>query len=180
MNAAMGGEVMVFGSPMSRSLTGGSTYDDAFKRSVEVFSEMAAECEKFGGTIALEPLATKETDFMFTAQQGIDICEAVNNKHCRLHLDVKAMSDEPKAISQIIRDSAPWIEHFHANDPNLRGPGTGEVKYEPIYEALRDINYDKWVSIEVFKYDPSAPAIAKEGIEFLKAMEKKIMNSVEV
>ena len=180
LNAAMGGNVMVFGSPMSRNLVDGSSYEDAFERSVEVFSEMAAECDKFGGTIALEPLATKETDFMYTAQQGIDICEAVDNPHCRLHLDVKAMSDEDKEIAQIIRDSAPWIEHFHANDPNLRGPGTGEVKFEPIYEALRDINYDKWVSIEVFKYDPDAPTIAREGIEFLKAMEKKIMKSVEV
>lgn len=180
LNAAMGGDVMVFGSPMSRNLVEGSTYEDAFKRSVEVFSEMSAECVKFGGTIALEPLATKETDFMFTAQQGIDICKAVDSKHCRLHLDVKAMSDEDKTIDQIIRDSAEWIEHFHANDPNLRGPGTGDVKYEPIYEALRDINYDKWVSIEVFKYDPSATEIARTGIEFLKGMEAKIMNSAGV
>lgn len=180
LNAAMGGEVMVFGSPMSRNLVGGSSYEDAFERSVEVFSEMAAECESFGGTIALEPLATKETDFMYTAQQGIDICEAVNNPHCRLHLDVKAMSDEDKEISRIIRDSAVWLEHFHANDPNLRGPGTGDVVYEPIYEALRDINYDKWVSIEVFKYEPDAPTIAREGIAFLKAMEQKIMKSIEV
>ena len=163
---------------MSRNVPKGSTYEDAFKRSVDVFSEMAEECEKQGGTIALEPLGHVETDFITSAEEGIEIIKAVNSPACRLHLDVKAMSYEDKPINQIIKDSAPWLEHFHANDPNLRGPGTGEIDYVPIYEALGEINYDKWVSIEVFKYDPDAPTIAREGIEFLRKMEKEILEKV--
>ncbi|WP_156346098.1 hypothetical protein [Verrucomicrobium spinosum] len=40
------------------------------------------------------------------------------------------MSDESTPIPDIIRQSKDWFIHFHTNDPNLLGPGMGEVKYE--------------------------------------------------
>lgn len=180
INAAMKGEVLVYGSPMTRNIEKGMSYSEAWDRSVEAYGEIASECEKLGGILVLEPLGHVETDFLTTAEEGIKMIKDIGSSACRLHLDVKAMSYEEKEIGQIIKDSAPWFEHFHANDPNLRGPGTGDVKYEPIYEALCDIKYDKWVSIEVFKYYPSAQEIARSGIEFLKNMEDKIMNSAGV
>jgi sugar phosphate isomerase/epimerase len=178
LNAAMQGEVLVYGSPMTRNVEEGMTYEQAWKRATDSYREIAQECEKLGGILVLEPLGHVETNFLTSAEEGIKMIKDIGSDSCKLHLDVKAMSYEDKAIDQIIRDSKEYFEHFHANDPNLCGPGTGEVKYEPIYQALGDINYNKWVSIEVFKYEPDAQTIAREGIEFLKKMESEILNKV--
>ena len=48
------------------------------------------------------------------------------------------------------------------------GPGWGAVDFEPIFEALRDIDYKNYVSVEVFKFDPGPEAIARKSIEYMK------------
>ena len=78
------------------------------------------------------------------------------------------MSDERKAIPDIIRESRTHIAHFHANDPNLRGPGFGDVKFEPIAEALKEIGYGGYVSVEVFDYSPDPETIATQSLAYLR------------
>ncbi|MCX5643377.1 MAG: sugar phosphate isomerase/epimerase [Phycisphaerae bacterium] len=74
-----------------------------------------------------------------------------------------------QVVANVIRSvRASDIGHFHVNDPNLYGPGMGEVDYAPIAEAVREVGYDKWLSVEVFKYDPDPETIAQKSIDYLR------------
>ena len=163
-----GGKIMVWGSPKARTTLQEWPYEEAFARGAEVVRAVAEEAGKYGVTIAMEPLGRTETNFLNTAEETIRFCKLVDHPACKLHLDVKAMSDEPKPIPQIIEESKEWTVHFHTNDPNLLGPGMGEVKYEPIIAALRKSGYSGWLSTEVFKYDLGPDVIAQRSIEYLK------------
>jgi len=167
--AAMGGRVMVWGSPKQRNVEAGEKYEDAKNRAADVLRRICEVAGPLGVTVALEPLPPEtETNFMTTAEETIGVIRAVNHPACRLHLDVKAMSSEDKPIPQIIQESREELVHVHANDPNLRGPGFGEVDFVPIAEALKKIGYDRYVSVEVFDYRPDGHTIASQSLEYLK------------
>lgn len=168
------GKVMVLGSPQQRNLLPGVSHDEAMDYAAETIRRAMPVLEEGGVTLALEPLATAEGDFLNTAELGIELARKVDSPNCRLHLDVKAMSSEEKSIPSIIRDSVDWLAHFHANDPNLLGPGMGEVAFEPIFEALKEVNYDGWVSVEVFDYAPGIETICEESIAYMKAVNGRI------
>ena len=58
--------------------------------------------------------------------------------------------------------------YFHANDPNLKGPGFGDMDFVPIAAALRDVGYDGVVSVEGFKFEEGAKVIATQSRENLR------------
>ena len=164
----LGGTVMVLGSPQQRNLLPGVSYDEAEGYAAEVLRGVMPTLERLGIVLAVEPLGPQEGDFMLTADQGRALIERVGSSQCRLHLDVKAMSSESIAIPEIIRANADILEHFHANDANRRGPGMGEIDFVPILRALDDIDYDGWVSVEVFDYEPGPDALAGGSLAYLR------------
>lgn len=168
----LGGKILVLGSPQQRKLLPGVAYNDAEQYAAEVLRAVMPTCADHGVTIALEPLGPSETDFMMTAKSGIELAKRVDSPHCKLLLDVKAMSSEQAPYESIILESREWLVHFHVNDPNLLGPGMGQVKYDRILPALAEINYHGWLSLEVFKYEPSPAEIARQSIEYLRQVER--------
>lgn len=167
----LGGTLMVLGSPLQRNLLPGVSHEQGNQLAAEVLRAAMPRCEALGVAIALEPLGPGETNFLNSAASAIELAQIVDSECCQLHLDVKAMSSEPKPFDQIIRESRDWTTHFHANDPNLLGPGMGEVDFHPIFSALKETDYDGWVSVEVFKYEPSPLEIAKQSIAYMRQVD---------
>ena len=166
--ADLGGAVMVIGSPKQRNLLPGVTHRQAMDFAAEVFRPALDPAARRGVTLAFEPLGPAETDFVNTVGEAIELVERLNHASFRLNLDVKAMSSEPAAIPDVIRSAAKYVAHVQVNDPNLLGPGMGDVQYEPIVAALREIGYDGWLSVEAFDFRAGAERIARMSIEYLK------------
>ena len=166
--SSLGGNIMVWGSPQQRSLEPGWDYGESVERAVEVLRPAAEHCAALGIAIAMEPLARSETNFLNTAEETAALIDLVDHPSLQLHLDVKAMSSEQKSLEDLVRDNASRIAHYHANDPNLLGPGMGEVDHTPAAQALHEIGYQGWISVEVFKYEPSPDEIARQSMEYLQ------------
>lgn len=170
----LGGSIMVFGSPMQRNLLPGVSHEEAMRYAADVFQAAMPTLEQLDVTLAVEPLGPAEGNFLLTAADGVRLIEMVGSPNCRLHLDCKAMSTESTPIVDIIRRSAPWLVHFHANDPNRQGPGMGDLQFVPILEALGEIDYRGWISVEVFDYSPGPERLARESIEYLERCAEEV------
>jgi sugar phosphate isomerase/epimerase len=167
----LGGTIMVLGSPKQRNLAPDMEKAEGMKNAAEVLRAAMPSCEQAGVTIALEPLAPNETNFLISAAEGAELIDLVGSPHCQLHLDCKAMCAESTPIPDLIRRHRDEMVHFHANDPNLQGPGFGKLDFLPIMKALSDINYRGWVSVEVFDYSPGPEWLARESIDYLRKCE---------
>jgi len=166
--ADLGGTIMVVGSPKQRNVLEGVSHGQAWDWTAATFRDAVKRAEDRGVTICLEPLSPAETNFINTAAEAMAFTSAFNSPAFKIILDVKAMCAEAKGMPQIIRESSPHFAHFHANDRNLKGPGFGEVDFRPIASTLREVGYNGYVSVEVFKFEEGPEVIAGRSIEYLK------------
>lgn len=164
----IGGKVLIFGSPKQRNVGRDVTYNQAFGYAREIFEQAMPVCEVRGVTICMEQLTHLETNFCQTVAETVELIEAVNHPNFQLLLDVKAMAFQGKSRAELIRENARYLKHFHANDENLNGPGWGNVDFGPIFQALKDINYQRYVSVEVFHFEPGPEAIATKSLEYMR------------
>ena len=57
---------------------------------------------------------------------------------------------EEKHHAEAIRTVAPVLAHFHVSENDRGVPGSGQVRFEEAFTALREIGYDNWITIEAF------------------------------
>ena len=166
--ADLGGQCLVFGSPRQRWVAPELAYQEATALALETFAACAREAERRGVTFCLEPLPPPEANFMTTTAETIEMVNAIDSPNLRMILDVKSMASEDRPMPELIRDAAPYLAHFHANDANRRGPGFGAVDFRPIFAALAAVGYSGYVSVEVFDYSPSPEVVARESLRYLR------------
>jgi sugar phosphate isomerase/epimerase len=165
---ALGGTLMVLGSPKQRSLLPGVTREQAFEFAADTLTRAMPEVASHGVTLCLEPLSPAETDFMNTCAEATPLIERIGHPNVKLHLDVKAMSSESASVETLIRRYGASAGHFHVNDTNLKGPGFGDTDFVPLFKAIEESGYDGWISVEVFDYKPDPEAIATGSVEYMK------------
>jgi sugar phosphate isomerase/epimerase len=175
--ADFGGKVLVCGSPQQRNLLPGVSRDEAMKHAADVFRAALPVLEQTDVVVALEPLGPQETDFLVTTDDAVELAGMIGSPQVRLHLDCKAMATESKPISELILQHHAMLAHFHANDANLQGPGFGQVDFLPILQALGQVDYRGWVSVEVFDYAPGIERLARESIEYMQGCLAKLAES---
>ncbi len=166
----LGGSLMVLGSPLQRNRLPEVSKPQAFEFALDTIKQAMPRLGELGIRLCIEPLGTVETNFINTCAEANELIQAVDHPLCVLHLDVKAMSaecnteDNGVAIARLIREQIKHTGHFHANDPNRRGPGFGPMPFAPIMKALQESRYAGWVSVEVFDYSPDPETIARESL----------------
>lgn len=170
--ADIGGTIMVFGSPKQRDVLPGVSHQQAWDWAAETFRRPVARAEERAVTLCLEPLSSANTNFINTAADAIRFIKPFNSARFKIILDTYAMCAESKPVPQIIKESSPHFAHYHANDRNLKGPGFGDVDFQPIAAALHATGYAGYVSVEVFNFDEGAERIAVDSLKYLRQMFK--------
>ena len=104
-----------------------------------------------GVQLAVEPLNRFETDFCNTARQAVDLVRAVDRRAVGIMLDTFHMNMEEDDLPQAIREAAPHLIHFQANENHRGFLGTGHLDWPAIGRALADSGYIGPITLEPFR-----------------------------
>ena len=145
--------------------------------------KVAHEC---GVVVGIEPLNRFETDMVNTADQALSLVNELGHSSVKISLDTFHNNIEEKSIPATIRAvGRELLCHVQGNESDRGTPGTGNVDWSGIKEALTEIGYEGALVIETFGapseelakaasiWRPlanSADELASEGLAFYKKM----------
>jgi D-psicose/D-tagatose/L-ribulose 3-epimerase len=153
------------------------------ERLVEALRPVAEYAGDHGVALALEPLNRYETSLINTAEQGLEVVDALDSDALGLLLDTYHMNIEEKSPADAIRLAGSRLVHVHACGSDRGTPGADHLDWGAIAAALRDVDYEGQVSIESFTSEnetiavaasiwrplaPSQDALARDGLAFLR------------
>jgi sugar phosphate isomerase/epimerase len=167
------GGIMVFGSPAQRKSTG-NTPEQARKHFVDGLASVASHAGDRGVTILIESLPRKDTDVVNTLAEAVQIVKEIGQPAIQTMFDYHNTLNETEPLDVLVRRYFQYIRHIHINEMDGRHPGTGNLDFVPVLKVLSDLNYSRWVSLEVFDFKAGAEKIARDTIEYLRRIDPQL------
>ena len=152
---------------------------------VGILRDLAGYAGDHGITLCLEPLNRFETSFINLAVQAVEVIDRVNHPACQMMLDTFHMNIEEKSFGDAIRCAGTRLRHVHACGSDRGAPGSGNIDWPEVVQALDTIEYDGPIVIESFTakietiaraaaiWRPlaeSQDALAEQGLQFLRGV----------
>ena len=142
--------------------TGRGVTDEEWKRSVEHLRKVAEYAQGRGVILAEEVVNRFELYHLNVLDQAVRLVDEVGHPNCRIHLDTFHAHIEEKDPAAAIRRAGTRIAHVHVSENDRGVPGTGSVAWDATFEALSDIGYDGWLTVEAFgNFLPNLAAATK-------------------
>ena len=157
---------------------------DEWKWAVEGFQAVGETLAAHQVTFAIEPLNRFETYFLNTAADAAQLAKEIGHPNIGILFDTFHANIEEKNIAAGYTTIGPYLKHVHTCENDRGIPGSGHVEWKEVFQALRSLDYDGWLTIESFGFaigDLSAAAsiwrdiertpesIAFDGVRFLKS-----------
>jgi D-psicose/D-tagatose/L-ribulose 3-epimerase len=184
MNHVLGSVAMVgpYHSPLGVFSGTGPTSDEK-NRAADVLRKAAEFAKAANLTLAIEYLNRFECYFLTTAADAKALVESVGHPNFRCMYDTFHAHIEEKSQASAVATVAPVMAHVHISENDRGTPGTGQVRWDEAFKAVRQTGYDGWLVIEAFgralpdlaaatrvwrDLFPSAEEVYQQGIQFIK------------
>jgi D-psicose/D-tagatose/L-ribulose 3-epimerase len=116
---------------------------------IEALQEIQAHAVRRGITILLEPLNCYEAypQVLTSVYNAIEIIEKSGLDHVGIQPDIFHMNISESSMTDAIRAAGKYVGQVHVNETNHYAIGTGHADYPAIMRALKDIEFDGYLSV---------------------------------
>ena len=152
--AQIGCSTLVFGSGVARHLPDGWDRGLARQQILDFLKAAAAAAEEQNLTIVVEPLNKGECNILNTVAECVSIVRELAHPNVKQLVDTYHLWLDGDSLDAV-RDAERLIHHVHVADKDGRvAPGeSGNSDYRSAFAALKDIGYDRRISVECLGWD---------------------------
>lgn len=137
----------------------------------QLFFDMAGElcfyAQGKGVELILEPVNRYEIDFINNCDEGAALLDKAGIPNLTMMPDVFHMNIEDDHIGDSLRRNAKHVRYIHLADSNRHAPGDGHLDFVEIFDALKDMKYSGWTTVEILPY-PDPETAARRAVGFLR------------
>lgn len=119
--------------------------------SVKCMKKIAKCAEDFGIMYGVEVTNRFEQFMLNTAEEAVDYCERVGSPNIGIHMDINHMLIEERDIYKALITAGSRLSHFHVAESDRSVPkGGGFIPWQDVARGLKDIGYDRAITLEPF------------------------------
>lgn len=169
------GPIMVFGSPKQRK-TEGISIAEAKNYFVDGLMRVADHAQNRNVKILVETLDRSQTDVINTLAEAIEIVHQIQHPAIQTMFDFHNTPDETEPFDVLVKQYFNYIHHVHVQEMDGKHLGMGDSSSEFVktFQTLKDLQYDKWISLEVFDFSPGGKVIAEDSMAVLRRIESQL------
>jgi len=130
--------------------------------------ELIPHAERLGIRIVLEPQHPYNVDSLNTFAETLEFIESFDTKSLLFEADIHHQGLTEKSIPAALVTGylSGKMRFVQVSDSNRLPPGMGIFQWPDVFETLRALGYDGWISVECRQY-PDSPRCAAQSYEFL-------------
>lgn len=117
---------------------------------VQILREAAKQAAEWNMRLALECVNRYENSFVNTVSQGLRLIDQVGMPNVGLHLDTYHMNIEERSVDAAIESAGQHLYHIHLSESDRGYPGGGNIRWDLVFAALRNIGYQGSAVIESY------------------------------
>jgi sugar phosphate isomerase/epimerase len=110
--------------------------------------------------------------FVNTAANHKRMIELAGCDNIGIQLDWFHVNMEELDPYEVVMDAQPLLWHLHFRDSNSLTPGYGKTDFKAVMRALKKTGYSGYCTIESAPMIPDPDTAARDGIDYLKLMER--------
>ncbi|WP_207540163.1 2-oxo-tetronate isomerase [Sabulicella rubraurantiaca] len=123
----------------------------------------AEECAKASVKPVIEPINHRDIPgfFLNTTAEAVSVIEALGPERVGLQFDLYHCQITEGDVTRRAQELLPFIAHMQVADtPGRNEPGTGEVRWDFVFDAIDSMGYRGWIGCE---YRPKGETLAGLG-----------------
>lgn len=181
MSAEVGARVMIVAPAANMRIKPLGNATDEWKWAVEGIREGGEYAASLNVNLCIEAWNRYETYMLNRLDQCLAMMKDVDLPNVGIMGDTFHMNIEEANIAEAIRQSGSSLIHIHLADSNRAAPGIGHTDFRAVLQALKDINYQGYLTFEILPAaaDPFSVMHMGGGQEFFDDYTKKCIEHLK-